>query len=167
MKKVLCLILMLTFLVVLANVLQTDASATEFEKDCWADILDAYAFRYEVVKRPQYQLTQDQLNAPTNELLEAILEYPYLCDLFVSSSSYCDAYDSLRETFNGFVELEKRADVISVMLSKLADTLTNSARSESNERGYLQALLSVPVYAQRFTTAEAQRYANILEIIEE
>jgi hypothetical protein len=163
MKKALCVMLMITFLVVLANVLQTDASATEFEKDSWADILDAYAFRYEAVERPQCQLTQKQLNASTDELLEAILEYPYLCDLFVSSNASCNAYDSLRETFNGLAELEKRTDAVSVMLSKLADTLTNSARSESNESGYLQALLSVPVYAQRFTTAEAQRYANILE----
>lgn len=161
------MILMLTFLVVLVNALQTDALAVEIEKDSWADMLDAYAFRYEVVKRPQCQLTQKQLNASTDELLEAILEYPYLCDLFVSSSSYCDAYDSLRETFNGLAELEKRTDAVSVMLSKLADILADSARSESNESGYLQALLSVPVYAQRFTTAEAQRYANILEIIEE
>ena len=118
---------------------------------------------YEASSREVYQLTEEQLRAPTEELVDAVLEYPYLIDLFSGSSSSVSAYASLRDSFNGLAELEKREDAAAVMLSKYAAAVDLSGEDVSIETLYLRVLLSEPVYAQQLAEGEKTVYFEMLE----
>lgn len=116
------------------------------------------AYHYQMPDRSQYQLTQTQLNAPTDVLIDYILDYPYLVDLYCSNSSDVDAYTKLCEVFNGLAELEKRDDAATVMLYKLS---TSPVEDDSLRSLHLQTLLAVPTYLKRLTEAELAEYLRI------
>ena len=111
----------------------------------------------------QYQLSQEQLDAPTDALIDSILDYPYLVDLFVSSDFERPAYYSLREYFNGLAELENRPDAASVMLSKYADAAAADSDDAAMDAVYLRELLSIPLYFENLSESEAAEYIRISE----
>ena len=111
----------------------------------------------------QYQLSQEQLDAPTDALIDSILDYPYLVDLFVSSDFERPAYYSLREYFNGLAELENRPDAASVMLSKYADAAAADSDDAAMDAVYLRELLSIPSYFENLSESEAAEYIRISE----
>lgn len=77
-----------------------------------------------------YQLTDEQLALPTEELLELVLN-SWLVELHMNLRSAhwqymaVSTYRCIRDTFNGARELEARADVVEVMLAKLAYYVEN------------------------------------------
>ena len=162
MKKVVSLILALTLTLAITGASFLSSSAEELNADPSFQISDT-AFYYECLDRSGYQLTQEQLNAPTDQLVAYILEYPYIVDLYTSSVPYVNAYDSLRETFNGFAELERRDDAASVMLDMFVDMSNDKDRSSSVKTTYLQTLLEIPSYYNQLTAQEASLYSQYLE----
>ncbi|MBE6983249.1 MAG: hypothetical protein E7435_03060 [Ruminococcaceae bacterium] len=94
-------------------------------------------------KSNNYQLSNEQLNAPTDRLVDIILSYPYLVDLFCGSGTKDVAYDLLKENFNGLAELEKRTDALPVLREKF-----QIAKSETIEAVFLERLISI--YSKMF-----------------
>lgn len=109
----------------------------------------AYHYQYQTLDRSQYQLTQEQLDAPTEVLIDYILDYPYLVDLYCSNDPTVDAYAKLCEVFNGLRELETRHDAAAVMLSKLSVLSIASEEDDQLNILYLQTLLALPVYSNQ------------------
>ncbi len=98
-------------------------------------------FDYEL-DRYNHDLTEDELNLPTDQLVDRILEYPYLDDFWLSSSlDYTYFYECISSRFNGFAELETREDAASVMVAKL-----EAYPKQSDKWYYLKILLSLDVY---------------------
>ena len=89
-------------------------------------------------KSNNYQLSNEQLNEPTDRLVDIVLCYPYLVDLFCSSGTKDDAYDLLKENFNGLAELEDRADALPVLRAKL-----HLPKCHMQYRSYLKAYLKL------------------------
>ncbi len=99
----------------------------------------------------QYQLTKEQLLLPTEELIDEILTYPYLVELFCSNTPDVSAYDSLVRNYNGLAELQTREDAASVMILKLKEAIIEpNCLSDL----YLMILLSEPIYQSRLTASE-------------
>lgn len=119
------------------------------------------AYQYQIPDRSQYQLTQEQLNAPTDVLIDYILEYPYLVDLFCSNSPTVNAYAKLCEMFNGLSELENRDDAAAVMLARLSVMTIAEAEDDTLDSMYLQMLLAVPIYSMQLTEEEIDEYSKI------
>lgn len=178
MKKALCLVLSLALLLPLTGVLQTDAAAepppdtvAEPPTEPPTDVApeppvdeETFILHERYVK---YQLSEEQLTVPTEELVETVLDYPYLCELLTSNTGSEDtpypAYDSVRRCFNGLVELEGRVDAASVMLSKLNELVVTGDLSESPAFGdayFLNILLNVPVFQEKLNTSEVVAYAQ-------
>ena len=84
MTKVVSLILALTLTLAITGASFLSSSAEELNAGPSFQISDT-AFYYECLDRSGYQLTQEQLNAPTDRLVAYILEYPYIVDLYTSS----------------------------------------------------------------------------------
>ena len=139
MKKVLSLVIVLALL---CTLLCTPQAATAADRSSW-------------------QLTTEELKAPTEELVKSILASPYLLELFCCSSSDHDTYASLTTCFNGLPELENREDASSVMLS-LLERLTVYPKEPGNlDQSYLHALLSEPIYFNRLTDSEKTTYIRL------
>lgn len=164
MKRYLCMILSIIMLLAVMSISQGSALATEAPNALGESESGKYMFSYKVAHREKYQLNQEQLNAPTDELIDDILEYPYLIDLFSSSSISKNAYAILRSSFNGLEELEKRADAATVMLSKYADAIDTREGDASLTTLYLRTLLSEPTYAQKFSDSEKELYMQMCEV---
>ena len=160
MKKVLSLVIILALLCTLlctpqAAAIEKDATTiheTSFESNELTTVLP---------DRSSWQLSEAELNAPTEELVRSILESPYILGLFVSSSSDHDTYASMRTYFNGLPELESREDASSVMLSLLAELTLSKTEWDSLDQLYLMALLSKPVYFDRLTDNEKATYIRL------
>lgn len=163
MKKALTVILSIMLLIEMVNSLQVGTSAEENTRTDGDDLCDDNSFYFETVDRSKYQLSQAQLDAPTDELIDAIMDYPYLVDLFTSSDSSVSAYNSLRESFNGLAELEERADAASVLLTKFIDAETTTVYDNLLNSVYLEALLSLPVYFENLSAIEIATYSQISE----
>ena len=108
--------------------------------------------------RSSWQLTSAELNAPTEELVNRILDSPYLFELYFSNTPDIDSYANLSTYFNGLPELESREDASSVMLSLLEELTASPEESGSLDRSYLHALLSEPIYFNRLTEREKTTY---------
>ena len=91
MKKALTVILSIMLLIEMVNSLQVGTSAEENTRTDGDDLCDDNSFYFETVDRSKYQLSQAQLDAPTDELIDAIMDYPYLVDLFTRSDSSVSA----------------------------------------------------------------------------
>jgi hypothetical protein len=94
-------------------------------------------------KNDDYQLSNEQLKEPTDKLVDIVLRYPYLVDLFCSSGTKDNAYEHLKERFNGLAELEKRSDALSVLQAKL-----QVADNDTIEAILLERLISI--YSKMF-----------------
>ena len=108
--------------------------------------------------RSDWQLTEAELNSPTEELLKSLLKSPHLLGFTVSSSYPYDAYAHMRTYFNGLPELESREDASSVMLSLLEEITTSPIEPGSLDMSYLHYLLSEPIYFSRLTEREKTIY---------
>ena len=162
MTKVVSLILALTLTLAITGASFLSSSAEELNAGPSFQISDT-AFYYECLDRSGYQLTQEQLNAPTDRLVAYILEYPYIVDLYTSSVPYANAYNSLKETFNGFAELERRDDAASIILDMFINMASDNAKSSPIKTTYLQTLLEIPAYFNQLTAQEASLYSQYLE----
>ena len=155
MKKILGAVFVIALMVgLLIGAQQIDAVATETNK-----AVRKYQSAEEIVAAHYaYQLTEEQLNAPTEELIDLVLKYPFLCDLNSSSMPGNEPYDMLREMFNGFLELESRTDAASKMLEKYIENLKSA--EPVVDCLYLDALLCVPVYKNQLTETERAVFAQ-------
>ena len=136
MKKVLSLV------IILALLCTPQAAATATDRSSW-------------------QLTEAELNSPTEELLKSLLKSPHLLGFTVSSSYPYDAYAHMRTYFNGLPELESREDASSVMLSLLEEITTSPIEPGSLDMSYLHYLLSEPIYFNRLTDSEKTTYIRL------
>ena len=161
MKKIVSLLLSFALLFVMTSASSLNVFAQEAQ--CVDDgiIAEENFYHYQTPDHSQYQLTQDQLAASTDVLIDYILDYPYLVDLYCSNNDNVDAYTKLCEIFNGLSELENRDDAASVMLSKLSTMAVSSIENDSLTSVYLQTLLTVPTYSQRLAEAEITEYLQI------
>lgn len=155
MKKLLALVLAVTTVLTMAGTSLIPVSAEEIEK---YTANSGNTFYYESLNRTDYQLTQEQLSAPTKQLIEYILEYPYIVDLYTSSVSSADAYDKIRNSFNGFAELERRSDAASEMLQLLIRASGSNTKVSSQKNTYLATLLEVPSYFTELSEQEVSLY---------
>ena len=94
-------------------------------------------------KNNDYQLSNEQLKEPTDKLVDIVLRYPYLVDLFHSSGTKDNAYEHLKERFNGLAELEKRTDALPVLQAKF-----QTAEKDTIEAILLERLISI--YSKMF-----------------
>ena len=153
MKKVLSLV------IILALLCTPQAAATATDPALATSTLS----EREVVvpnarNRSDWQLTEEELNSPTEELLKSLLKSPHLLGFTVSSSYPYDAYAHMRTYFNGLPELESREDASSVMLSLLEEITTSPIEPGSLDMSYLHYLLSEPIYFNRLTDSEKTTY---------
>lgn len=166
MKKTLALIISLLLLFSVANTAFGNVFAEEASSATTDVISDHDAFYYYTAPdRSEFQLSQEQLHVSTDELIELVLNYPYLVDLYTSNSSTMDAYESLRGSFNALIELEKRADASSLMLARLEKTAASNNQS-GMEQVYLQTLLSLPLYFNKLSATETASYIQLVDKLE-
>ncbi len=128
---------------------------------------DGYVYVGQAFQRPEYPLTEQQLNAPTAALVDYIMEYPYLMELMFSSTFDSQhTYDSLRVAYhyNGFLELETRPDAASALLEEYADVVLNPTEENALDDNLLWTLLSVSPYKQMLTQEEAARFEELRDI---
>ena len=155
MKKLLALVLAVATILTMTGTTLIPVSAEELEENT---ANSGNTFYYENLNRTDYQLTQEQLSAPTKQLIEYILEYPYIVDLYTSSVSSADAYDKIRNSFNGFAELERRSDAASEMLQLLISASGSNTKVSSQKNTYLATLLEVPSYFTELSEQEVSLY---------
>ncbi len=160
MKKILSLVLLISLLVAMLSAPEVTVSAYSVPNSSKNSIFSGKFFYYETPDRSEYQLSEGQLNASTEELVDAILKYPFLVDLFSSSVSTLSAYDALRESFNGIAELESRGDAASIMLKKLVDD-TKGVQYDSTAFSCLKTIISMPPYMEELTADEKARFGDI------
>ncbi len=129
---------------------------------------DEYILIGRAPQRPEYPLTQQQLNAPTAELVDYIMGYPYLAELLLSSTLNNEqhSYDTLRVAYhyNGFLELETRPDAASALLEEYADVVLNPTADNALDDNILWTLLSVSPYKQMLTPEETVRFEALRDI---
>lgn len=81
----------------------------------WYNNVDR-AERGEMLQLPDYML----LNMSTDTLIDAVLEYPFFCDIYAFDNPQ-DGIDILFNTFNGAKELSQRTDAKEVLMKKYED----------------------------------------------
>lgn len=155
MKKLLALVLAVATVLTMTGTTLIPVSAEELDENT---ANSGNTFYCESLNRTDYQLTEEQLSAPTKQLIEYILEYPYIVDLYTSSVSSADAYDKIRNSFNGFAELERRSDAASEMLQLLISASGSNAKVSSQKNTYLTTLLEVPSYFTELSEQEVSLY---------
>lgn len=155
MKKYVSLVLVIATVLMMVGASPSSASAEESESNR-SNVPENVGYCcYEIPDRSGYQLTQEQLSAPTAQLIEYILDYPYIVDLFVSSSPSDNAYSRLCDSFNGLAELELRCDAASEMLQMLVTESASDIKAP-----YLKALLAVPSCFAKLTEQEISLYSS-------
>lgn len=115
------------------------------------------------------ELTDEQLHAPTGELVDALLTLAVVREMdgLFASVPWMDAeyhYAIAQALVPGIRELETRPDAASVLLRKLRDRLKPG---ELVEALCLKNLLSVEPYSSMLTQAEAAQYAQLVQTISE
>jgi len=160
MKKVLSLIIVLTLFCTLLCTPQAAAIVADPAPDT-STPSDEYAVVIKAKDRSSWQLTTEELNAPTEELVKSILASPYILALSCSNTPDIDPYAVLSMYFNGLRELESREDASSVMLSLLAELTLSKTEWDSLDQLYLMELLSKPVYFDRLTDSEKTTYIRL------
>lgn len=160
MKKYVSLVLVIAAVLMMVGASPSSASAGESESN-HSNVFENVGYVcYEIPDRSGYQLTQEQLSAPTAQLIEYILDYPYIVDLFVSSSPSNNTYSRLCDSFNGLAELELRDDAASEMLQMLVTESVSDIKAP-----YLKALLAVPSYFAKLTEQEISLYSSYKAIL--
>ena len=145
MKKLLSFILSFVLILEIMSFTQAYALSPDLAEVASFDdnaILDEYSYYFNVPSRDIYQLSQEELNLPTEELVDLILDYPYLVD-FISASNPNETYQYIRNSFNGFAELETRTDATTILLSKLLSE-NDSYPNGSIYKLYVSSILSIP-----------------------
>ena len=165
MKRTLSVVFVVALLITMTGTLQVSASTenTHESNNVVKAEENTFLLSCDAPDRSQYQLSQEQLDAPTDALIDSILDCPYLVDLFMSSVAGEITYDSLCKSFNGLAELENRPDAASVMLSKYADATMADSDYDVLDALYLHVLLSIPSYFENLSESEAAEYIRISE----
>lgn len=161
MKKILFCIVALAVLATMTGPALARLSAGETQNANDRMETGEEIFFHSALDREQYQLTKEQLEAPTDVLIEYILEYPYLVDLYTANTPDIDTYAILRSSFNGLEELESRKDAASALLKKYAEAAVPSAENTSIAAIYLYTLLSNPAYHSNLSEAEVAQFNQI------
>lgn len=110
------------------------------------------------------QLSDDQItNMSTDDLLNALLTYPLLIDMFVCDSLQ-SGFELIRSNFNGIEELLTRPDASEVIARKYASTPAfstskSTATNESYATGFLcvdvlETLLAQPEIYDKMSSSE-------------
>ena len=115
------------------------------------------------------ELTDEQLHAPTGELVDALLTLEVVREMhgLYASVPWMDAeyhYAIAQALVPGIRELETRPDAASVLLRKLRDRIKPG---ELVEALCLKNLLSVEPYSSMLTQAEAAQYAQLVQTVAE
>ena len=106
-----------------------------------------YSFSAQAVRPDlsEYQLTEEQLRLPTEELVQLVVDSALFGNMYFSSvaDEYGYSYHILRTEFNALPELETRTDVIQAIYARLHEARENGDEGTVHD---LQALLKVPFY---------------------
>ena len=121
-----------------------------------------YTYHFKAPEREYPQLTEEELNAPTDELIDAVLSSPCMLEFTYASTPYTEngTYKRLSESFNGLSELESREDAPSLMLEKLAEYKADESAVKDY---YLICLLSEEVFFSRLTADEAELFRELAQ----
>ena len=84
MKKKISISLLICLVIVSLSTPGATAYAADKSDSLEGSIFADNVFYAEIPARTEYQLSDSQLNAPTAELVEAVLNYPFLVDLYSS-----------------------------------------------------------------------------------
>lgn len=160
MKKVLSLVIVLALFCTLLCTPQAAAIVADPAPDT-STPSDEYAVVIKAKDRSSWQLTTEELNAPTEELVKSILASPYILALSCSNTPDIDPYAVLSMYFNGLRELESREDASSVMLSLLEELTSSPKEPGSLDRSHLRTLLSESYYYKRLTDSEKETYRQL------
>ena len=134
------------------------------------DIIFNYTYTFEVETPAAHtELTDEQLHAPTEELVDALLTLEVVREMhgLFASVPWMDAeyhYAIAQALVPGIRELETRPDAASVLLRKLRDRIKPG---ELVEALCLKNLLSVEPYSSMLTQAETAQYAQMVQTISE
>ena len=109
-----------------------------------------------------YQLTPEELNLSTEELVDLIIEYDLLSEFRFCSGTDADAYRIGKSHCNVLSELESRPDAASVLLSKWLQLRESEEQSAWDCSRYLSTVLSQPVYVNRLTESEKEIWKEAL-----
>lgn len=162
MKKVLSLVCALALLATMTgnSLVSVSAEETQTADNC-VDTEGKMLIYDTSDRRAQYQLTQNQLAEPTDVLIEYILDYPYLVDLYTANIPEVDTYALLCSSFNGLEELESREDAASALVKKYAEMAVSAEENQSLAALFLHTILSNPFYYGNLSEAELSRYNYI------
>ena len=164
MKKLLSFILSFVLILEIMSFTQAYALSPDLAEVASFDdnaILDEYSYYFNVPSRDIYQLSQEELNLPTEKLVDLILDYPYLVD-FISASNPNETYQYIRNSFNGFAELETRTDATTILLSKLLSE-NDSYPNGSIYKLYVSSILSIPFYSKNLSREELALCVSVAE----
>lgn len=117
------------------------------------------------------ELTDEQLHAPTEELVDALLTLEVVREMdgLFASVPWMDAeyhYAIAQALVPGIRELETRPDAASVLLRELRDRL-NAESGGFIDILCLKNLLLVEPYSSMLTQAEAAQYAQLVQTVAE
>ena len=132
------------------------------------DIIFIHTFEVET-PAAHTELTDEQLHAPTGELVDALLTLEVVIEMhgLYASVPWMDAeyhYAIAQALVPGIRELETRPDAASVLLRELRDRIKPG---ELVEALCLKNLLSVEPYSSMLTQAEAAQYAQLVQTVAE
>ena len=141
-------------------------AGTNFESNAQVEgsisVDEKYVFYFEAPEREYPQLTEEELCAPTDELIDAVLSSPCMLEFTYASTPNTEngTYKRLSESFNGLSELESREDAPSLMLEKLAEYKADESAVKDY---YLICLLSEEVFFSRLTADEAELFRELAQ----
>lgn len=163
MKRLLWALLIL--LACLLFVSTTEVQASQYYRlQVGTDEWEAQTNTQDKVK--QLQLNEIKTSLSTDELLTAVLEYPYLSDLYLANS-LSSVIDQFALTFDGIKELIGRADLAETIFDRYMLLRLDKDRSESLlEQTFIEVLFAYQNLYEDLSEDQQVELFKQLEIVE-
>ena len=117
----------------------------------------------------RWQLDREQLSMKTDDLIENVLNYPYIVDLFCSNGIMDDSFSELKKVYNGLSELETRNNATEVLLKKYEYYLKEAEESGNSasviKTMTLWRLLCEPVFYKKLSDNDKKCFDAITRTI--
>ncbi len=152
-----------------------DASASdefiEYQEYIWVDGRKTLCtfLRARNVDHSRYQLPDELLTAPTEELIDALLQHELMWNFWVHNCFApvftIQTYEGIRDIVNGVQELETRPDAASTLLRMLEQEVMHPEKNTAAK--YIiwpGKLLEIPFYRDQLTQDELSRLEELLGV---
>lgn len=115
-------------------------------------------------RREMLQLPEEMIESmSTDELVEAVLEYPFFTDVF-AFDNYQDAVDDMYDGFNGLEALSQRSDAPTTLLKKYSEEPVLKVSDEDGDvfrLYFLEILLSQDFVLDNLTDEQEEQLSEL------